>query len=253
MATSLRLDGRIAVVTGSSRGIGRAIAETLAEHGAGIVLNGRHDDGALSALADDLARRHDVPTLAFAADVTDPAAVTALYRAVQTRFRRLDILVNNAGILGDGLIGMIGEDMIGRTLDVNVAGSIRHLQLAARLIGRGGTGGAIVTLGSIIGSRGNAGQTVYAATKAALVGMTLAAAKELAPKGIRVNAVAPGLIDTDMIRHLEPETLQTRRRSIGLGRIGTPEDVAGAVLFLVSDLAAYVTGQVIGVDGGMVI
>jgi 3-oxoacyl-[acyl-carrier protein] reductase len=251
LPSDFTLSGRVALVTGASRGIGLAVAQTLAAHGAAVVLNGHGDGEALEAQAQALAARHAVPCLAAPADVADPAALAAVFKTLHRRFGRLDILVNNAGILGDGMLGMLGAATVDRVLAVNVAGPLHATQLAARLMRRHG-GGAIVNLGSIVGTRGNAGQALYAASKAALVGLTASAAKELGPLGIRVNAVAPGFIATAMTASLDAGVVARHRAAIALGRDGTPDDVARAVLFLVSDLAAYITGQVLGVDGGMV-
>lgn len=244
------LAGRCAVVTGASRGIGRAIAETLAGHGADVALVAVHDPAALTAQAAELAARAGVRALALPGDVGDPAAVKACYQAVWSAWKRLDVLVNNAGVMEGALIGMIGDELIDRTLATNTRGAILHLQGAARLMARAKRG-AIVNLASIIGERGVAGQAVYAASKAAVVGLTRAAAVELAPQGIRVNAVAPGLIDTELVAHLSPEARAAQLAQIGLGRIGAADEVADVVVFLASDLAGYVTGQVLGVDGGM--
>lgn len=246
------LAGRVALVTGASRGIGRATAERLAEHGAAIVLNGLSDADGLAAIARKIEQRWQVPCLPVAADMAQPAEIAALYRTLHQRFKRLDILVGNAGILEDARLGMIADDSLERVMQVNLHAAIRNLQLAARLMRRGG-GGAVVLVSSIVGLRGNPGQAVYAASKAGLIGLALSAAKELGPDRIRVNAVAPGYIETDMIRHLDPATDQARRAAIPLGRAGSADEVALAIRFLVSDHAAYITGQVLGVDGGMVL
>jgi 3-oxoacyl-[acyl-carrier protein] reductase len=246
------LSGKVALVTGSTRGIGLAIAECLAAQGASIVVTGRSDAAAAQATADALNAQFSVETLALTGNVADPAAVGAMAQQVFKRFKRLDVLVNNAGVLRDGLIGMIRQDDIDNTLGTNLAGVINAIQSFTRLIERSG-GGSIVNITSIIGVRGNVGQLVYGASKAGVIGATLSAAKELASKKIRVNAVAPGYIDTDMIRAIPAETHEERMKSIAMGRIGTPEDIARTVLYLASDLSTYVTGQVIGVDGGMLI
>lgn len=245
------LSGKVALITGSGRGIGRAVAERLAEQGASIVINGRSDPAALQDVAATIAKCHNVKTLPLVADVAESGQVAAMMQNIFKTFGRLDILVNNAGVLRDGLIGMIRETDLQETIRTNLIGTLNCIQSGARLMGR--TGGSIVNLTSIIGVRGNAGQLVYGASKGGVITATLSAAKELAAKGIRVNAVAPGYIDTDMIRSIAPEVHQQRLDSIALGRIGTPEDVADVVLFLASAQSRYVTGQTIGVDGGMLI
>lgn len=242
--------GRTALVTGASRGIGRAVADTLAMLGADVALVAARDPSGLTAQADELAARHGVRTLALPGDVADPAAVKACYQAVWRAWKRLDVLVNNAGVMEGALIGMIGDALIERTLAVNTAGAIHHLQGAARLMTRAGAG-AIINVSSILGVRGQAGQAVYATSKAALLGLTLSAAAELAPKGVRVNAIAPGFIDTELVAHLGADSRAAELGRIGLGRFGTPADVADAVAFLASEAAGYITGQVLGVDGGM--
>ncbi|WP_334146591.1 glucose 1-dehydrogenase [Hyphomicrobium sp.] len=242
------LSGRVALVTGASRGIGLAIAQRLAAAGASVAVNARAiDDGILEAFGKDEAQRISV----LPGDVGAPEAAGQMTRAIFTHHKRLDILVNNAGIMRPAPIGMISDDEIDRTLAINLAGAIRLIQSAARLMAR--TGGSIVNLSSIVGLKGATGQLAYAASKAGIVGATLAAAKELAPKGIRVNAVAPGFIETGLTAALSAEVRHEALGSIGLARAGTVEDVADAVLFLASDLSRYVTGQVLGVDGGMVL
>ena len=246
------LAGKTAFVTGGGRGIGWAVAQRLAADGADVAIGGLHDPAGLEARAVELATTYGVRTLAIVGDVGDPAAVAAAYQTIWRAWKRLDVLVNNAGVMESAVIGMITADMIDRLLATNVRGAILHLQAAARLMARAKTG-AIVNLTSILGVRGGAGQIAYAASKAAVIGLTSSAARELAPQGVRVNAVAPGYIDTDLVAGLGPEVRAARIAQIGLGRIGTPDDVAGVVGFLVSDAAAYMTGQVLGVDGGMVI
>ena len=240
----LDLTGRVGFVTGGTRGIGLATARLLAEHGAQVVIAGT-DEQRTREVADVFGG------LGVACDSRDPNQISAAYRTIRAEFGRLDFLVNNAGVMQAGLVGMISPETIDEVLGINTKGPILHLQAAARMMRK--DGGSIVNVSSIMGVRGKAGQAVYAASKAAIIGLTTSAAKELAPRNIRVNAVAPGFIETDMTTALDPEKFSERMDSIAMGRIGTPQDVAGAVLFLVSDLSAYVTGQVLGVDGGMLV
>lgn len=246
----LDLSGRVAIITGSSRGIGWSIAGRLAENGASVILNGVRDEAGLKARAEELADTYKIEAKPVLADVSEDAGVQKLVKAAHSGFRRLDIMVNNAGVLRDGLIGMIYGDDIDATLRINLRGVIAGTQAAARLMVRGKSG-SIINITSIIGRFGNRGQLVYGASKAGVIGATYSAAKELAPSGIRVNAIAPGYIDTDMIRSIPADIHQERMDSIAMNRIGAPEDIADAALFLASDLSSYVTGQVLGVDGGM--
>ena len=242
---------RVAVVTGAVEGIGWATAQRLASDGFDIVLVGRLDDDRLKLRAEEL-ESAGAAVLPVAADVTDSDATADLYRMVFGTYRRLDALVANAGVLGDARLGMISEQLLHETFEINALGAIRHLQAAARLMTKG-RHGSVVLVGSIIGTVGNPGQIVYAATKAAVVGAVRAAAKELGPSGVRVNAVAPGYIDTRMISHLPQEVHAQRLAGIALGRPGEAAEVAEVIRFLCSDAASYVTGQIIGVDGGMVL
>lgn len=244
------LKGKVALVTGSTRGIGAAVAEQLAALGANVVINGRADAARSEQCAAQLAERHHVETLGVAADAADAKQVSALYQAIFKRFKRLDVLVHCAGIMREALLGMSGEELVRETIQVNLVGAIYHLQGAAKLMGRARSG-SIVQLTSIVGTEGIEGMAVYAASKAGVVGLTRAAAKELAPQGIRVNAVAPGFIATDMTAHYSPEKVAATTASIRLGRAGEPGDVARTIVFLASDLSSYVTGQVLGVDGSM--
>ncbi|HEY3707840.1 MAG TPA: glucose 1-dehydrogenase [Amycolatopsis sp.] len=240
------LAGRVALVTGGTRGIGLATVRALVEAGAQVVLTGR-----------DEARAKEAATAAGAAaglalDVTDAKAVSSVVRGVAKEHGRLDIVVANAGIMDDALLGMIREDAVSATLDTNVAGTLHTVQAAARAMMRKKTG-SIVVLASIVGEYGSAGQTLYAASKAAVANIARSAAKELGRSGIRVNAVAPGVIETDLTAGLSEEAVAENVKKTPLGRLGRPEDVAKAIRFLVSDEASFVTGQVLGIDGGLVL
>ena len=249
--TVIDLTGRVAIVTGASRGIGRAAAESLLKAGCSVILNARPSNEASASFAElEAAYPDHVATVL--GSVTDSATASALAQSAMSRHKRLDILVNNAGILRDKLIGMISDAEIEELFGVNVIGLIKITQLAARVMARRKSG-SIINVSSIVGRRGNSGQTVYSATKAAVIGATLSAAKELAPMSIRVNAVAPGLIDTSMIKSIPEDKRKSLEAHIAMGRVGSPEEVANAILFLASDLSSYVTGQVIGVDGGLVV
>ncbi|OLZ59692.1 SDR family NAD(P)-dependent oxidoreductase [Amycolatopsis keratiniphila] len=240
------LDGKVALVTGGTRGIGLATARALAEAGATVVLTGRDEAKAKEAAAAAGAAS------GLALDVTDAKAVSTLVRGVAKEHGKLDIVVANAGIMEDALLGMIREELVDTTLSTNVAGTLHTVQAAARAMMRKKTG-VIVVLASIVGEHGSAGQTVYAASKAAVANIARSAAKELGRSGIRVNAVAPGVIDTDLTSGLTEDAKAENIGKTPLGRLGTPEDVANAIRFLVSDDASFITGQVLGIDGGLVL
>ncbi|GGF68607.1 3-oxoacyl-ACP reductase [Azorhizobium oxalatiphilum] len=245
---SIDLSGKVALITGASRGIGLAVARRLIAAGATVVLNSRNFD---ASVADELAASAPDRVSVQAGDMADPEAARQLVRAVFARHKRLDALVNNAGTMRAAMIGMISDEDMRATLDLNLAAPMHLIQAAARLLAR--SGGSIVNVASVVGLEGAAGQMAYAASKAGVIGATRAAAKELASKGVRVNAVAPGYIETEMTAGLGDEVRAQSLKAIGLGRAGTPEDVADAVLFLCSDMSRYITGQVLRVDGGMVI
>jgi 3-oxoacyl-[acyl-carrier protein] reductase len=241
------LSGKVAVVTGGTRGIGLATAAALAEAGATVVLTGRDE-----AVAKQRAAELGPQVHGLALDVTDTTAVKDVFRQIAKEHGRIDALVASAGVMEGALIGMIGDDHVARMFDTNVTGAIASVQAAARAMMRKKTG-SIVLLASIVGERGNAGQSVYAAAKAAVASLAKSSAKELGRYGIRVNAVAPGVIETDLTAGQSEEVLDRVRKDTPLGRLGAAEEVAKAIKFLVSDEASFVTGQVLGVDGGLVL
>lgn len=248
----LNLKNKVAFITGSTRGIGLAAARALACSGASVILNGAHNKDVLCRCAHEIQQEFGVECIGLLADAADAPAVRACYAGIFQRFGRLDILVNNAGIRRDASLGMASQQMIQEVFGANTLGSIYHLQEASLLMSRERSG-SIINISSIAGRTGSEGQSVYAASKAALLGLTYAAAKELAPMNIRVNAIAPGFIRTEMTAALPEGRYAELLTSIKMGRIGEPDDVANAVLFFASDLSAYITGQVLGVDGAMLI
>ncbi len=246
--TTRPLDGRVAIVTGGSRGIGSAIAGLLAEHGAAVVVSGR-DAARLQNAVRELEER-GASVHGVAADVGKREDADRLVDAAKERFGRLDLLVNNAGITRDGLLIRMKDDDWDRVMETNLRGAFLMTRAAAKSMVRQRSG-RIVNIASAAGAMGNAGQTNYSAAKAGLIGFTKATARELAHWGILVNAVAPGLIDTDMAAAISPDAREALLAQVPLKRIGSARDVAEVVGFLAGDGAAYVTGQVFHVNGGL--
>ncbi len=247
----MTLKDKICFVTGSSKGIGKETAKLFAQNGATVIITGK-DEKKIFAVLDELNNISDNNHFAISGDISDILFLKKTYRLIFEKYRRLDVLVNNAGILKDALIGMISTEMVDNIIAVNQKSVIYNLQFAARLMQRLKSG-SIINVSSIVGSKGNAGQLIYSSTKAAIIGITYSASKELAKDNIRVNAVAPGLVNTDMIKSIAPDKMNKLKNSILLGRIAEPIDVAKTILFFASDYSTYVTGQVLGVDGGMII
>lgn len=241
------LNGRVAVVTGGSRGIGRAIATALAEAGASVAVVGRNGAAAQEAAAELPGDGH----AGYACDVADPGQVDATVKAIEAAQGGIGILVNNAGITRDNILLRMKDEEFDDVIAANLKGSFNFIRAVTRGMMKRREG-SILNITSVVGLMGNAGQANYAASKAGLVGLTKSVAKELASRGVRCNAIAPGFIETDMTDALDETQKEALLGGIPLGSLGQPEDIAGAALFLVSPRARYITGQVLAVDGGMV-
>ncbi len=245
----MQLEGQVALVTGSGRGIGRAIALALAEHGANVVVNDVMAESAQQVAAEIEAR--GVAAMSAVADITSEDEVKAMVTAVMDRFGQIDILVNNAGITQDNLLMRMSEEQWDAVLTVNLKGAFLCTKAVARPMVKARRG-RIINIASVVGLTGNVGQANYSSSKGGLIALTKSTAQELGSRGITCNAVAPGFIETEMTARLSDEARQQMLGRIPLGRPGQPEDVAAAVVFLAGPEAAYITGQVLTVDGGMV-
>jgi 3-oxoacyl-[acyl-carrier protein] reductase len=244
------LDGKVALVTGASRGIGRAIALKLAAEGAKVAINYAGNTAKAEEVKAEI-EKNGGQAILVQADVADSAAVEAMVNATVEAFGQIDILVNNAGITRDGLMMRMKDEDFDPVINTTLQGVFSGTNHVSKLVMKKRSG-RIINMASVVGLMGNAGQTNYAAAKAGVIGFSKSAAKELAARGITVNMVAPGFIDTDMTAAMTDKAKEMTLTGIPLNRMGTPEDVANAVAFLVSDNASYITGQVINVDGGMV-
>ena len=243
------LEGKIAVVTGASRGIGKAIAKKLAKLGATVVVNYNGSEAKAQEVAEESTQAGGKAEIV-QCNVADYAACEEFIKAVIEKYGKIDILVNNAGITKDGLLMRMSEEDFANVIDINLKGTFNCMRFVSRQMMKQKSG-RIVNMSSVVGVCGNAGQVNYAASKAGVIGMTKSTAKEVASRGITVNAIAPGFIETDMTSVLSDKVKEEAAKQIPLGHFGKDEDIAEAVAFLVSDGAKYITGQVLHVDGGM--
>ena len=243
-----RLANKVAIVTGSTSGIGIGIARLYAAEGAQVIVCGRRAEKG-QAVVDSITAEGGKAAF-HVMDITDPASIEKLVSDTAETYGKIDILVNNAGITRDGLLMKMTEEDFDRVLDVNLKGTFHTIRFVSRQMLRQKSG-RIINMSSVVGIMGNAGQANYAASKAGVIGLTKAAARELASRGITVNAIAPGFIETEMTAVLSDRVKETTAAQIPMGTFGKPEDIAKTVAFLASEDAGYITGQVIQVDGGM--
>ena len=245
------LSGKVALITGSARGIGKAIALELANHGAKIVINDILPKNEIDKTLEEIRKSGD-QAIGIRADITIFEEVESMVKEIINKFGKIDILVNNAGIIRDSLLIRMKEEDWDAVININLKGTFNCSKTVAKYMMRQKSGGKIVNISSVIGLVGNIGQANYAASKAGIIGLTKSIAKELALRNINVNAIAPGFIETDMTKRLSEKVRKDLQQQIPLKRLGTVKDIAKVVCFLVSDNANYITGQVINVDGGMV-
>lgn len=242
------LKGKVSIVTGAGRGIGCAIAELFAENGAVVYANDLRE-GCMAEWETECKNEDFGSIRPIYFDITDEQQVKAGVMQIKKECGHIDVLVNNAGVEFNELIGMISPENMETMFRVNVFGTINMLQIVSRVMGRQNDGGSIINIASMVGLRGNTGQLVYSATKGAVISLTKSAAKELAPKKIRVNSIAPGLTKTKMMEQADQKKLQSRIDNVCMGRLAEPIDIANGCLLLACDLAGYISGQVLPVDG----
>jgi 3-oxoacyl-[acyl-carrier protein] reductase len=249
MLSSDYLASQVALVTGASRGLGKAIALTLAEHGAAIAAVARSEEALKETV--DAIRTAGGTVEPYAVDVADSASVDAAVEKIAARFQKIDILVNNAGVTRDGLLARMTTEAWDTVINTNLKGAFHLTRPVGRMMVKQRSG-RIINISSVIGLMGNAGQANYAASKAGLIGFTKSVAREFASRGITCNVVCPGFIETDMTKDLGEDLKKKLLERIPLQRLGQPADIAGVVAFLCSPAASYITGQILTVDGGMV-
>ena len=241
---------KVVLVTGASRGIGKAIAVKFAKKGYNVIINCAHREQELMQTKKEI-ESYQVTCTAFLGDMGDMAVCEQLFSMIRKQFGSLDVLVNNAGITNDKLMMRMDAEDFTKVINANLNGAFYMMkELSALMVKK--RSGVIINMASVSGLKGNPAQVNYSASKAGVVGMTLSAAKELGRRGIRVNAIAPGFIETDMTAVLTDEQKEAAAKNITLGRLGQPEDIANTALFLASDMGSYITGQVISVDGGII-
>lgn len=242
------LSEKIALITGAGKGLGKATLESFSKAGASVIYANDIVEGSIDDFADELMQKNNVKIVPMYFDVSNQEQVKKAFVKIRKETGYLDCLVNNAGIMTDALIGSVTRPLIESIYEVNVYGMMELLQWAVKLM-RKRKSGSIINLSSIVGITGNPGQIVYSSTKGAVIAMTKTAAKELAPVGIRVNAIAPGMIDTDMMRSVGEKYLQHHIDNIPFGRLGEPREIRDVCVFLDSEMASYLSGQIIAVDG----
>jgi 3-oxoacyl-[acyl-carrier protein] reductase len=247
MSNTKLLNGKVCLITGTGRGIGRSIAERFAEEGAIVYANARKP-GSIDEWSKQCELKFQTKVSPVYFDVTDCIALKKSVLQIVKEENRIDVLVNNAGIVSYEVLGMIQIENLRNMFEVNVIGMIQLIQIVSRIMARLKQG-SIINISSIVGVKGVSGQLAYSATKGAVISLTKSAAKELAPQNIRVNALAPGMVDTERFHDIFEKHFSERIGDIGLGRLAKPEDIANACVFLGSDLSEYISGQILGVDG----